>query len=695
MKDRKNIFDTIAFWTITATTFLLPVFFLSPSFVGLGATKLALFSLGVLVAFACFIIERIRQGSVALPWRPWYLLLALIPISYLVSSFTGVHWYKSLIGGLFEQDTFHTVALLFIFSFLVMSLANSTRRFWILLLSTVGSILLAGIFQIASLIVGPALSFGALPSGATTLVGSWNDLTALMVMFLGMSLIALETMKLRKWLSIILTALLFLPFFFVVLSVGNFNFDIWFVRFDLPVLIGLLALLIFAYIFSLSRAKLAEAGEKATGRNTISQASLIVLVLSVLLVVFGGPLQGFVSKQTGVTYFSGQPNWQPTYNVANEVLKENIFFGSGPNTFAHKWNLHKPVEFNQLPFWNSNFAFGVGIIPTSAVTLGLVGFLLWLVFYGFVISRAAKLLFKDEKNGVSPLKVSVSFGVLFTTFLMFFYTPGLVVEVIHFLVLGLLFTFDMAGKRRQVFAFDKKQWQHFVSILIAIVLLVGVVFWGYIVVQKVAAAYFANQAVTKSTSEEQALQYMAKAISFDSTQPVYGQLVAQVYASKVAGMASLPSSEIAERKDELQTAIYAAINASLSAEQMDPTDFNSQIVTGRLLEYFGSLGIDGAYDQAIQKYNIASTLSPTNPLPFIFSSSVSLIKNDVEEAEKYMLKAISLKNNYADSPALAQGIAEIISKINESADKQIVVEEDDKATTTDEVSGDVVEEEKE
>jgi tetratricopeptide (TPR) repeat protein len=688
MNDRKNIFDTIAFWTLATTTFLLPVFFVSPSLVGLGATKLALFSLGVLIALICFIIERIRQGSVTLPWRPWYLLLALIPVSYLVSSFTGVHWYRSLVGGLFEQDTFHTVALLFVFSFLVMSLANSTKRFWILLVSVIASILLAGIFQVASLVVGPSLSFGALASSATTLVGSWNELTALMVMFLGMALIALETMKLRKWLSITLTALLFFPFFFVVLSIGNFNFDLWFVRFNLPVLIGLLALLIFAYIFSLSKAKLAEAGEKATGRKTISQASLIVLVLSVLLVVFGGLLQGFVSKQTGVTYFSGQPNWQPTYNVATEVLKANPFFGSGPNTFAHKWNLHKPVEFNQLPFWNSNFAFGVGIIPTSAVTLGLVGFILWLIFYGFVISRAARLLFKDEKNGLSPLKVSVAFGVLFTTFLMFFYTPAIVVEVTHFLMLGLLFALDTAGKRRKVFAFDKKQWHHFVSILVAIILLVGVVFWGYIIVQKVAAAYFANQAVTKSMSEEQALQYMAKSFALDPTQPVYGQLVAQIYAAKVAGMASLPSSEITERKDELQTAIYAAINASLTAEQMDPTDFNSQIVTGRLLEYFGSLGIAGAYDQAIQKYQAAAALSPTNPLPFIFASSVSLTQGNVDEAEKHMMKAISLKNNYADSPALAQGISEIIAVINKGAAKPVVVE-DEKATTTDETLEDV------
>lgn len=694
MNDRKNIFDTIAFWIIAATTFLLPIFFISPTLVGLGAAKLAFFSIGVLIALVCFIIERIRQGSMTLPWRPWYLLLAFIPISFLVSSFTGVHWYKSLIGGLFEQDTFHTVLLCFVFSFLVMSLANSTKRFWILLASVIGSVLLAGIFQVVSIIVGPSLSFGALASSATTLVGSWNDLTALMVLFLGMTLIALETMKLRKWLSVTLTVFLFLPFFFVVLSVGNFNFDLWFVRFDLPVLIGLLSLLIFAYIFSLSRAKQTEAGEKAVGQKTISQASLIVLVLSVLLVVFGGPLQGFVSKQTGVVYFSGQPNWQPTYSVATEVLKEKPFFGSGPNSFAHKWNLHKPVEFNQLPFWNSNFAFGVGIIPTSAVTLGFVGFLLWIVFYGFVITRAAKLLFKDEKNGLSPLKVSISFGVLFTTFLMFFYTPGLVIEVTHFLLLGLLFALDTAGKKRKVFAFDKKQWHHFVSILVAIILLVGVVFWGYVIAQKVSAVYFANQAVTKSTSEEEALQYMAKTFALDPTQPVYGQLVAQIYAAKVADMSSLSSSEITKRKDELQAAIYAAINASLTAEQMDPTDFNSQVVTGRLLEYFGSLGIAGAYDQAIQKYNAASTLSPTNPLPFIFSSSVSLIQGNTAEAERYMLKAISLKNNYADSPQLVQGISEIISAINDGVKRPIVVEEDEQATTTDETSEDaeVVEE---
>ncbi len=687
MNERKNIFDTIAFWVLVATVFLMPVFFLSPTLIGFGASKLVVFTLGVFLALICFLIERMRQGSISLPWRAWYLLLALIPITYLISSFTGVLWYKSLIGGIFEQDTFHTITLCFIFAFLISSLANSTKKFWILILSLSASILIAALFQIATLMIGPSLSLGALSSKATTLAGTWNDLTALMVLLLGFVLIALETTSQKSWIKVCLTALLVFPFFFVALSTGNFNFDLWFFRFNLPILIGLISLLIFAYIFSVARDKKADVAEgaKGTGR-TISRPALLVLVLAVLVVIFGGSIQGPLSRSTGVLYISGQPNWQPTYKVASEVLKTSPFFGSGPNSFAHEWNLRKPVEFNQVPFWNANFAFGVGIIPTSAVTVGLIGLLLWLAFYGFVIARASVLLFRDDRTGLSPVKMTVAYGVLFSTFIMFFATPGLVFQIAHFLMLGLLFALDTAGKNRRAFTFDKKQWHHFAFIIVSIVLAVAILFWGYVVVRKVAAMYFTNQAITKSKNEDEALGYMAKTLSLDQTQPIYGQLVAEMYASKVSKMTSLSASEIAERKEELQGSINASVSASVAAEKMDPTDFGAAIVTGRLLEYFGSLGVTGAYDQAIAKYEAASLLSPTNPLPFIFSSNIALVRKDTKGAESYLVKAISLKNNYADSPALAQGIADIIATINKGSSVPAVIAP--VATSTNETADD-------
>ncbi len=671
MTEKKNIFDNLAFWIIAVTVFLLPVFFLPASILGLGVAKLAIVSSGVLLALVCFIIERMRQGSINIPGRIWYSLLILIPVSYFVSSIFGVSWYKSLIGGFYEQDTFHTIAISFILLFLTYSLVTTPKRVSIVLGSLGSSIILVALFQIVRIIAGASLSLGVLSSPVLSLAGSWNDITSLMVLCLGAAVIVLETIEPKKVTKVLLSLIIVLAFFFVALSGSNFIFSLSIIYFSLPVLIGLIALVIFAYVFSLRHSK-SSADREGIKANPF-YASLLVLVLSVVLVVFGGPINDFLASKTGVNYLVGQPNWGPTNNVALEVIKQKPFFGSGPNSFSYEWNLHKPVAFNELPFWNTNFSFGVGIIPTSLTTVGIVGMILWILFYAFVISIAFKSLFRNDKTG-SPLKVIVAFGVLFTTFLMIFSAPGIVVEEVHFLLIGIMLAFDASSlKKQKQILFNKKQWHHFVAVLVSIIAIIAITFWVYEIGQKIAATYYANQAVSNSKTEDEALAYMLRTVSLDPTQATYAEIMSQIYLSKISKLASLPASDIQSKQSEIKDNISMVVKYSLAAESIDPTDYSAPVATARAYEFLGSLGIPGAYDQAMAKYNYASALAPTNPLPLILASNLALSTNDLKSSETYLIKALQLKQGYADSPNLLKGITDIITALQKNNSKTQVV----------------------
>ena len=157
-----------------------------------------------------------------------------------------------------------------------------------------------------------------------------------------------------------------------------------------------------------------------------------------------------------------------------------------------------------------------------------------------------------------------------------------------------------------------------------------------------------------------------RALRLDASQASYYEVAAQAYAFKVGKLASLSSEEAEAKKDELKNSLVTAMNYSNTAERVDMTDFRVVLATGRVLEYFGSLGVPGANEQAMIKYIAASALSPSNPLPFIFASNVAFTANKKDLSKEYLIQALTLKSNYSDVPSLEAGIADLIQRLNKA-----------------------------
>ncbi|HEY4512191.1 MAG TPA: hypothetical protein VJH63_00860 [Candidatus Paceibacterota bacterium] len=690
MKEQKNIFDNIAFWILFGVTFLLPIFFLPVTIANLPQAKLSLLSIATLLALCCFIIEKIRHGSITLSLKPINVFFVLIPLLYLVASITGVNWHKSIIGELFEQDTLHTIAVLMLFTFLIASVARTAKRIGSLIFAFSFSIIIAIVFQLFVVFGGNLIPFELFSSPAFTLSGTWNDMTILSIVLLGVILVTLETIRLKKWITVALILVFVIPFFFISLS--SLVFDFYIITLPLSVLIGLISLLIFAYLFSLRKARQKESSSEEkdislSKHSLIPMPSLILLVLSFSLVIFGAPISRFLIQTTGVAYTEGQINWRGTYEIASKTLSQRPFFGSGPNSFASEWNIHKPASINATPFWNTDFRFGVGIIPTSIVTTGIVGFILWILFYTFVIGTALRVLF-NFKNGAStlPLRIIVSFTVLLTAFMMIFYAPGIIVTATHFLFIGLLLALDSGGKKEKQIVFSSIQWQNFVATVIFIVAFVCIVFWAYRIVLKNAANFYAETAIVGSKNENEALDYINQAISLDPSRAIYSQLASQAYASKVAKTLSLGATPSESVMNELRGDVVSIVNYAVRAEALDPTDYNNRIATGRMLDLLGVLGVPEAGDQAILKYISASELSPSNPLPYLLASNAALTINDQARAKDYLIKALTLKSDYSDFPALGQEITTMIERINSAGNTKKAI--DPVATSSDENTDD-------
>ena len=72
------------------------------------------------------------------------------------------------------------------------------------------------------------------------------------------------------------------------------------------------------------------------------------------------------------------------------------------------------------------------------------------------------------------------------------------------------------------------------------------------------------------------------------------------------------------------------------------------------------------------KYMGASTNSPTNPLPYLFASNISLNSGDKAGAKDYLTKAVTLKSNYSDVPGLAKEIQALAEKLNKGTVSSVI-----------------------
>jgi hypothetical protein len=668
IKEKRTInFEILSFWTIGLVVFLLPIFFLPVSVLGLSQTKLTLLSLGTLLALCFFVIDRMKRGSISLSFNPIYITATILSVIYFVSSWVGISRYKSLIGSMTEQDTFITVFIGFLFMFLLSSLAKTSKKIFTILSLFFGSILIAMISQIVRIIVGQKLfGFGILDIPSNTLVGSWGDITILSLLFLATLVIILETVKLKRWVSVGLGVFLIIPFLFVVLS--GLSFDFYFFGVGLLLIIAIASIVIFAYLFSLRRTHKAveDVPTAVIKKRSKISASLIMLLISIVLVLFGAQVNAYLSGITGVTYVEGRPNWQSTLDISQKVLAQKPFFGSGPNTFDTEWNLNRAVEVNNYIFWNNEYNFGVGFVPTALTTVGIVGFVFWILFYIFVLLLSFKTLFglgKREDSTVMSIVISV--GAILSSLVLVFYSPGIVVVFANTVFIALLIALNVSNYKTRNINFHSKQWQNFVSTIGFIIILIGCLYVMYIVAFKAIANTYYRSAVL-TTDVDKALLSIQRSIILDPTQSLYYQTEAQVYASKVSAMMSLPESDIEGKKDELNTHIVNAVNAAVTAEQVSPTDYKAKIVTGKILEFFGSIGLKDASQGAIQKYISASAQAPTNPLPLLFATNVALNTNSKSLAKEYLTRAITLKSDYTDAPELGKEIQGLIDQLNKS-----------------------------
>jgi tetratricopeptide (TPR) repeat protein len=634
----QTFFTAAAYRLYLAGLFLLPTVIVFSATVTPQALKMSVAAIALIGAVIILALGAFKRGGFSIPLSPLLAAAWLIPLAYLVSSIFAPSFMHALVGGALDVDTVLFMVLAALAAslpyFVFTSKADHIRAFAVLLAA--GTVV--ALFHLVRLFMGgEALSFDVFTSVLFSPLGKWNDVALFFGLVALLSLVSLESMHLSSMHRAIVGVALAVSLFFV----GVVNFiPVW-------VFLGVVALGVILY-----RALLAR------GTSPISIASSLVFVIALLAVIFTSSLGAQLGRTFGVEQVEARPSWQSTIQVGAASIATSPLVGSGPNTFLFEWDKYRPALINQSIFWNADFTSGVGLIPTSVITTGLLGLIAWLVLISiFLWSGIQGLMLRAHQDQAQFHLMLASFaGALYFIVMAVVYLPSVQLMLIGFALLGMFGALYHADRGGAQFALDFRERPRvgFVAVLgLALKLVVAVVaLYGVGTVFASTVAYEqAARAAQVDGNVPLALQHVTEANALFPQDRTYRLAVlAHIAEMNALVNADQGSMKPEEAQQKFQAALGAAVESGLAAVRLNPENYRNWQAVSSAYQSVIPLNITGSYEAAVNALAEAEKLNPTMPtLPFA-RAQIEIARQQETEARTYIDQALTLKQDF--TPAL-------------------------------------------
>lgn len=624
--------ESVARWSVFLLFLLVPIFFVPAPWMSIVQSKILLATIIVTVGFLAWVVNTLDTSRLRFPKSPLLIAAALIPIAYLISAIaTGASW-ASFVGDGRGQDTVVGFVLLYLAFLIAASILGGSRTTTALRLLLTSSFVLI-VVQIVH-IAFPAFTFGgALSVPAASIIGSWHDLGIFLalIVFFALSLVRASIFEGFWKYTALATAITALALLVLI----NFS-DVW---------LGLLGVSIFAILFP-SRYALRSVFSSLREKKWWIACALI----AVGMYFGGGVVQSILPAPLQVLQVEVRPSWQGTFAVGQQVFAEptQIFFGSGPNSFLREWGIHKPLSVNETEFWNTDFYYGVGFIPTSLVATGVIGLLAWGAVLMALLWSLYRVFRERSENMVHATLIGAA---LFLTIFHILYVPGPTLSIFAFLIFGLLVaherTVEPAREWNVSLAWETLRGKF---LTVALVLTGIAIFIGGLQgVRSLVSDAFVNRAVVEY-GQSQDLEKTTRSIGWalgilpqNDRAHRAGVELGILQLSQLA--ASGDTSEATQ--EELQNTLRATIEHGLSAISIEDQNYQNWLTLARLYGELAGVGVEGAELQAREAYATAIERNPSSPLAYLGIAQLELTKGNDQAARENLESALRVKQSFA------------------------------------------------
>ena len=650
-----NILDRISFLALFCIVVLLPVFFLPFTRIPAETSKSLLLVIGLSVAVIFWAVARFSDGKITIPSSQTLLAGLGIVVVFFLSAFFSTSSQTSFFGTMFDLGTFwfmFACVLLMFTSAVILGNRKNSNAVLFGLIASIGVVL---VFQAFRLFFPQALSLGVLsPTDPTdNILGSWSAFGLFSGFSALISLLVIEFFTITRGARWFFGFLILLSLLMVAAVNSLFIWEI----------LGVFALIIFVYKISFFSG-VREEGQSV--KKPFPGLSFVVLMVSLLFFMSGQFIGGLIPNALGLSNTEISPSFSSTFSIAKEVIKKNPVLGIGPNRFGEAWAMYKPAEINATNFWDVPFSYGSGIIPTFFATTGILGILAILYFFITLVMAGMKYIFKNSHNSAHKEMTLYFVLAMYLFIASCFYLIGPALFILAFafagIFLGLVATNHQNQEISIMFLDDHRKSFMFILGLVIVMVLSAATAFKF--VERFASVAYFNATLT-AADVPLAESSVSKALSLYSND-LYLRAYSQVYLVKLNSIISKGENLSEEDKAALQASFEQAVGGAQLAVSYNPKNYFNLQTLGSVYGAAGTLGVEGAYDRAIEAYQSALALNPLNPGIELSIARIYFATEKNKEAKEYANKALTLKANYIDALILLSQIARSEGKTSEA-----------------------------
>ncbi len=632
---------------------LLPLVALSQTIAPQSSIKTGLLALMSFLPLCIWLIISLVERKTVMPLHPLVFGVFAVVATTLLSALFSSAPALSFVGHGYERDTFFLVAAILALVVTIPWLFRGARALYDLLVAVLSAFVVIALLHIVRLFAGAgflASWFG--PSLTGTPLGSWNDLAV----YAGFAIVGALSFLLfyptQRTMRVGMSALVVLgTLILVVVNAQIVWATIAFVVF-------------FLAIYRLSRTSYEHEGE-SVGEQSARVGfimSSIVFVCALAFLLFGTVLGTRIAQTLGTEYVDVRPSWQGTVAVNAAVYENgNTLLGSGPATFGTVWTTFKEKGINESLFWDADFSFGIGMLPTFFGTVGVLGGLAWIFFicawaYGAIQLLRLKTV-EHVPHAVSIIWLAVS-GYMLALFVLF--VPQTAMLALMGVSVGAFLSSLLSLHVVERVAFETKESSLLAFVLPSVLglLLLGVVTLFVYGIRPVMSSIYATRAAYAASVNdldrsdvlrEKAAQWYH---SDDVAQVETGTTLARIAAEiRATGEGEQPD------KEKMTTLVTQAVSSAQYATQFAPYSVRNWISLARTYEEVSPIVGGEALASARTAYAEAEKRAPTNPSIPLFLARLAFVEKNGDEAREHIQEALARKSNYTDAYFLLSQIA--------------------------------------
>ena len=636
--------ESVAWYVFLATIFLIPLIFVSSSYLSGGIAKAMLIVTGTLISLLLYVWVAFKEKKISLPPRSVVWTSIVVAVSLAVSSYSGGTFFKSFFGQRFELESASFILVLLVSVFVAyMALIRKPERLSSIYRVVILDAVIFFIFQGLRLVCGASFaSLGVLNNVTDTVLGNWTDLSLLSLVLAIGAIVFLIEGSLSKRAQIYAYSTL------IISSIGALIVN--------DVRSWMLATAVFfgiaVYYFIISSS--GEVGNIVVRLSKrVSWIAVTAFVISGVCVWQSAHIGTYFAGH-GITYSTSVPSWQTTLDITTNSIKTSPIFGVGPNRFSEAYLAFKPISVNQTDAWNSEFLDGFGLIPSTIATQGVVGGIAWiifLVFFGIIGVRSLRA----TKTNPSYRTSIVTLGAVSTLLLgsLLISVPSYSLVFYTFVSLGIFYAYVVSVGAFVPYSFRIISSR--IHTVVSIIVLVLIAVWFIVYVKKtIALGYFVSgvHELTVVGNANVADEAFRKALIYDNTD-VYWQARSEATIAQVSSLfssvnANTPASTSQAIATQITSLITQGISYSQKAIAIDAANYYNYLSEARVAERGATLKITGAYDIAVQSYSNAISLNQ-NPNLYLSLARLQASNNHLDEALKTVTASLNVKNDDLDT----------------------------------------------